>query len=81
MQDGRILTLIRQNTDNDFGGDLVIIDTKTYVENTQPTLANAGMAGPAQTRATQNDVRTIEGPPPAVASTRASRCGTAPIAS
>jgi hypothetical protein len=64
MQDGRILTLIRPNTDADFGGALVIIDTKTYVENTQPTLANAGMVGPAQTKATTNDVRTVEGPSP-----------------
>jgi hypothetical protein len=64
MQDGRILTLIRPNTDSDFGGALVIIDAKTYVENNQPTLANAGMVGPAQTNATTNDVRTIEGPSP-----------------
>src|SRR6185369_13297045 len=64
MQDGRILTLIRPNTDADFGGALVIIDAKTYVENTQPTLANAGMVGPAQTKATTNDVRTVEGPSP-----------------
>jgi hypothetical protein len=64
MQNGRILTLIRQNTDSDFGGDLIIIDTNTYVENVQATLANAGMVGPAQTRATGNDVRTVEGPSP-----------------
>ena len=64
MMNGRIMALVRQNTDNDFGGDLVIIDTKTYVENTQAVLASAGMAGPAQTRATQNDVRTIMGPSP-----------------
>jgi hypothetical protein len=64
MQDGRILTIIRPYTDADFGGDLVIIDTKTYVENTQPVLASAGMVGPAQTRATTNDVRTVEGPSP-----------------
>jgi hypothetical protein len=64
MQSGNILTLIRPNTDTDFGGDLVIIDAKTYVENTQPTLSNLGMTGPAQTRATSNDVRTIEGPSP-----------------
>jgi hypothetical protein len=64
MQNGRILTLVRQNTNADFGGDLVIVDASTYVENTQATLANAGMAGPAQTRATQNDVRTIPGPSP-----------------
>jgi hypothetical protein len=64
MQDGRVLTIVRPYTDIDFGGALVIIDTKTYVENTQPLLASAGMTGPAQTRATQNDVRTIEGPSP-----------------
>jgi cytochrome c553 len=64
MQDGRVLTLIRPMTDTDFGGDLSIIDTQTYVENTQPVLTSAGMAGPAQTRATQNDVRTIPGPSP-----------------
>ena len=64
MMNGRIMALVRQNTDNDFGGDLVIIDTKTYVENNQAVLASAGMAGPAQTRATQNDVRTVPGPSP-----------------
>lgn len=64
MQDGRILSLIREDTGVDFGGDLVIIDANTYVENTQPTLANLGMSGPAQTRATSNDVHTIPGPSP-----------------
>jgi Hydrazine synthase alpha subunit middle domain/WD40-like Beta Propeller Repeat len=64
MQDGRILTLIRPYTDDDFGGDLVIIDGAGFVENTQPLLANAGAAGPAQTLATPNDVRTIPGPSP-----------------
>src|SRR6185437_9237234 len=48
MQDGRILALIRPfqgakspaaPLGDDFGGDLVIIDTKDYVENTQPVLA------------------------------------------
>ncbi|MDB6088928.1 MAG: hypothetical protein JWN85_1712 [Gammaproteobacteria bacterium] len=64
MQDGRILALARQYTKVDFGGDLVIIDGIHYVENTQPTLANAGLAGPAQVRATPNDVVTIPGPSP-----------------
>lgn len=71
MMNGRIMTLVRQNTDQDFGGDLVIIDTKTYVEgsatagsNNQAVLASAGMTGPAVTRATQNDVRTVNGPSP-----------------
>jgi hypothetical protein len=64
MQDGRILALIRPYTDDDFGGDLVIIDAADFVENTQPLLANAGAAGPAQTLATPNDVRTVPGPSP-----------------
>src|SRR5690349_13887492 len=64
MQSGSVLALIRERSDVDFGGDLVMIDANTYVENTQATLANAGMSGPAQTRATPNDVRTIPGPSP-----------------
>lgn len=73
MQDGRILALIRPYTGaesataplgTDFGGDLVIIDTNDYVENTQPVLAAAGLSGPAQTAATPNDVLTIPGPSP-----------------
>lgn len=64
MQDGRVLALIRPTTGTQFGGDLVMIDTRTYVENTQPVLASVGMAGPAQTRATPNVVSTIAGPSP-----------------
>ena len=64
MQNGSILALIRQYSDVDFGGDLVIIDGKDYVENTQALLTSAGLTGPAQTRATQNDVLTIPGPSP-----------------
>ncbi|MEO6079380.1 MAG: hypothetical protein ABIQ86_06360 [Steroidobacteraceae bacterium] len=62
MQNGRILTLTRPFTNSDFGGDLVMIDTRSYVENTQPLAASAGLAGPAQTRATPNEVSTIQGP-------------------
>ena len=64
MQNGKILTLIRPFTDDDFGGDLVMIDGTGYVENTQAVLANAGAKGPAQTLATPNDVRTVPGPSP-----------------
>jgi len=62
MQDGRILTLVRPFADSDFGGDLVLIDANNYVENTQPLAINAGMTGPAQSRATPNQVSTVEGP-------------------
>ena len=64
MQDGRVLALIRPFTDTDFGGDLAIIDVKNFVENTQPLAANSSMTGPAQTRATPNEVLTVEGPSP-----------------
>jgi len=64
MQDGRIMALMRQYTGVDFGGNLVIIDGTHFVENTQPLLANAALAGPAQTPGTPNDVRTIPGPSP-----------------
>ena len=64
MQDGRILAIMRQYTDVDDGGDLVIIDGTHYVENTQPLLANPTLTGPAQTAATTNDVLTMPGPSP-----------------
>ena len=65
MQNGRLLSLIRPFSDTDEGGDLISIDTANYVENTQPTLPNAGvLTGPAQTRITVTDVRTIPGPSP-----------------
>src|SRR6201996_1247685 len=64
MQNGSILTLVRQFSNTDFGGDLTIIDGKDFVENTQALQAAAGLAGPAQTRATPNQVTTIPGPSP-----------------
>jgi hypothetical protein len=64
MQNGSILTLIRPYTNDDFGGDLIIVNGKGFVENTQPLLTNAGAAGTAQTLATPNDVRTVPGPSP-----------------
>lgn len=64
MQDGRILTLVRPYTNTDFGGDLLIINGVQFVENTQPLLADAGLPGPAQTRATTNNVIDVPGPSP-----------------
>jgi hypothetical protein len=67
-EDGRVLALTRPFSGTDFGGNLVIIDTSNYVENTQRTLAgvsaNVAATGPAQNPATQNVVRTIPGPSP-----------------
>ncbi|HET9472425.1 MAG TPA: hypothetical protein VFO82_00940 [Steroidobacteraceae bacterium] len=64
MSDGRLMVLVRERTDVDFGGNLTIIDANTYVENRQPLAASAGLPGPAQTAATLNDVRTVPGPSP-----------------
>ena len=58
LEDGRVMSLIRPFTDTEGGGDLIVIDTPTYLENTQPTAANPGMTGPAQSDATVINVST-----------------------
>jgi len=58
MLNGDIMAIIREFDHPELGGDIVIIDTQTYVENTQPTATNTGMQGPAQRAATPNRVRT-----------------------
>ncbi|MGD2167235.1 MAG: hypothetical protein PVF63_03950 [Gammaproteobacteria bacterium] len=58
MMDGRVMAIARPFDHPELGGDVVIIDTNTYVENTQATALNAGMTGPAQVSATANNVRT-----------------------
>src|SRR5690606_29344141 len=50
MQDGRTLALIRPFEATSEGGDLVLIDTANFVDNTQPADPNTGMPGPAQVR-------------------------------
>jgi hypothetical protein len=65
MQDGRTLALIRPFAGTNDGGDLVLIDTENFVDNTRgATPATASLTGPAQTRALPTDVRTIPGPSP-----------------
>ena len=73
MQGGSVLALIRPYMGaqsataplgTDFGGDLVEINVKDYVENTQATLADPSLTGPGQTPATTYDVLTIPGPSP-----------------
>jgi len=58
MMDGNVLSILRPFVHPELGGDLVVIDTRTYVENSQAIAANFGMPGPAQTSATGNEVRT-----------------------
>lgn len=64
MPDGQIMVVARPFTGTDFGGDVFEIDASTYLENTQATASNAGMAGPAQVPATVNQVRTDLAPSP-----------------
>jgi hypothetical protein len=64
MLDGRIMAIVRPFDHPELGGAITIIDAKTYVENTQPVAASAGMPGPAQTAATPNQVRTDLVPSP-----------------
>ncbi|HWN39517.1 MAG TPA: hypothetical protein VNP02_13530 [Gammaproteobacteria bacterium] len=64
MLDGRIMAIVRPFDHPELGGAITIIDTKTYVENTQPVAASVGMTGPAQTAATPNQVRTDLAPSP-----------------
>jgi len=64
MLDGRIMAIVRPFDHPELGGAITIIDTKTYVENTQPVAASVGMTGPAQTAATPNQVRTDLEPSP-----------------
>ncbi|MCH8072730.1 MAG: PD40 domain-containing protein [Proteobacteria bacterium] len=63
LEDGRIMVLVRPFTDTSGGGDIIIIDTPVYLENTQPTKDNAGMTGPAQESATIVNVTTQAGVP------------------
>lgn len=66
MQDGRILTIMRQYTDVDDGGNLAIIDGTHYVEATPQTLLAESnySANPPQVSATAYNILTIPGPSP-----------------
>src|SRR5579862_4412350 len=66
MQDGRILTIMRQYTDVDDGGNLAIIDGTHFVEATPQTLLAESnySANPPQVSATNFSVLTIPGPSP-----------------
>ncbi len=64
VEDGRVMVLARPFTNTEGGGELILIDTPQYLENTQPTKDNIGiLSGPAQEDATINDVSTVPGAP------------------
>ena len=63
LEDGRVLALIRPFNGTEDGGDIVVIDTPVYLENTQPNRDNPGLQGPAQLPATINNVVTATNTP------------------
>ena len=64
LEDSRVMTVLRPFTNTEGGGELVVIDTPLYLENTQPTAPNIGILnGPAQEDATVNQVSTEAGAP------------------
>ncbi|HEY5622718.1 MAG TPA: hypothetical protein VIV14_03080, partial [Gammaproteobacteria bacterium] len=64
VDDGRVMAIVRPFDHPELGGAIDYIDVQTFVENFQPTAANAGLIGPAQTPATTNNVRTDLAPSP-----------------
>ncbi len=64
LSDGNILTLLKPYTSTHQGGDIIQIDTNNFVENTQATIASAGMVGPAQASASVTDIQTDMAPSP-----------------
>lgn len=58
MEDGRIVTILRQQQTANRGGDLVAIDVAHFSDNNQPTWENAGRVGPAQQSLATNPVST-----------------------
>lgn len=66
--DGRVLSLIRRYTGGNGagnqiydGGDIAAINVSDYVENTVPVASRAGLAGPAQSSASNNLASTLAG--------------------
>jgi hypothetical protein len=65
MPDGSLMVVLRPGSGSYLGGDIVKIDVENYIENTQPTLANAGvLTGPAQESVSVNETRTDQLPSP-----------------
>jgi hypothetical protein len=59
MPDGRLMTVMLPFANSNHGGDLVLIDTGSYIDNNFPTAMNVGVLfGPAQTPATTNVIHT-----------------------
>ena len=66
MQSNKILALLKPFSGSWQGGDMLEIDTQTYVDNTQALAPNQGLlTGPAQASLSSGDVHTDDTPSPA----------------
>lgn len=48
LPDGKVLSAVRNFSNNQYGGDFESIDIANFIDNQQPTAANQGATGPAQ---------------------------------
>ena len=62
MADGKLLSLARSFTGTFSGGDIIAIDTDTYVDNTAGVAAYSNLTGPAQTSLSGGQIRTDSTP-------------------
>ena len=58
MSNGNIMTIAQPFSGTFDGGDILIINTDTFVDNDQPIWSLTGLSGPAQVSATINNVTT-----------------------
>ena len=58
LSDFKLMVSLRSPTAESWGGDIAVIDTINYTENTQPTDANIGATGPAQVSITPTETAT-----------------------
>lgn len=62
FHDGRLLTIARPYLDTFGGGDMMLIDTRYYVDNDRPNKDNLGIPGNAQESLSNGAVSTVPGP-------------------
>lgn len=65
LPDGRLLTVLRPFESVFEGGDLLAINTRDYIDNTQAIASLAGLTGPAQVSVAPAGIRTDDLPSPA----------------
>lgn len=58
MEDGRLLVSLRSELSASFGGDMVLIDTNNFTDNTQASINTVSLAQNAQESITLGDVST-----------------------